>query len=163
MLQRERLKDEARYQQGFSLVEILVALVILAFGLLSLGMFNVSVTDHGEVTQERTAAVHLAEQIMEDWQNSSTDSLPSVSCTPSSVTLSLGTSTTCTPTSGLAVPFTIKPTVVAAMAPLPDGSGGISSGALTGSPTPEEKVLKISWSHKGTAYSIYLTHITRAL
>jgi len=150
-------------QRGFSLIEIMVTLVILAFGLLSLGMFNIAVVDDGEVARERTAAVHLAEQIMEQWQHSSTDSLPSLPCKGSTVTLSPGTTSTCTPVQGVAIPFSITPAVMSAKAPLPNGGGNISMKNLTGTPTPVEKLLTVNWLHKGINHSIYLTHITRAL
>lgn len=170
--------------KGFTLVETMVTLVILSIGMLALGTFYVSVMDSQHVAQERLMAVHLAEQVIEDWQKDSNDRLPNISSTCVLSTRasapSYPVSVTCTP-STLSVAYTIWSNTSQAQAPLPtspnDGGDPLASanngtfsirniqplvinGATT--VTPMLKVVKVTWSHKGvTQTPIVLTHISR--
>lgn len=153
---------------GFTLIEVLIVLMLTAIALLALGTFSLSVMDSGTVSRERLTAVHLAEEVIEEWQHSSNDYPPAIS---GSCVISAGTSasnpspTSCTPSSGVHASFTINLSTNAAQAPLPDGSGGISmapmSATSTHTNTPMVKLVTVSWSHKGKTKSIYLTHLTR--
>lgn len=174
-----------RGSRGFTLVETMVTLVILSVGMLALGTFYVSVMDSQHIAQERLMAVHLAEQVIEDWQKDSNDRLPNISGT---CVLSTRASTptypvtvTCTP-SALPVAYTIWSNTTQARAPLPTNpnNGGVplaapnNRGAFAIDPlvalsingattvTPMLKVVKVTWSHKGvTQTPIVLTHISR--
>jgi len=156
-------------QRGFTLIEILIVLMLTAIALLALGTFSLSVMDSGTVSRERLTAVHLAEQVIEEWQHNSNDYFPNIA---SDCSMSAGTSAptypatfTCTPAAGVNVNFTIAASVAAAEAPLPDGTGNVSFAALSGTTaytnTPVVKLVAVSWSHKGESRSIYLTHLTR--
>ena len=156
-------------QRGFTLIEILIVLMLTAIALLALGTFSLSVMDSGTVSRERLTAVHLAEQVIEEWQHSSNDYFPSIAsdCTMSagSAVVSTSTSVTCTPAVGVKAHFTIVASVAGAQAPLPDGAGNVSFAALSGTATypntPVVKLVTINWTHKGESKSIYLTHLTR--
>jgi len=115
-------------EQGFTLIETMVTLVILAVGLLALGTFYISMIDRQQVAQERMIAVHLAEQVMEFWQHDANDYVPSID--PLDCGLSAGTSQSPNPPPGpppgfpctyasLVVTYTILPSISQARAPLP--------------------------------------------
>ena len=183
--------------RGFTLVETMVTLVILSIGMLALGTFYISLMDSQKVAQERLMAVHLAEQVIEYWQNDASDRYPSVSNTcslsagGSALVSGFTASSTCTPAS-FPVAYTIAASASTAQAPLPshpnnDGDplvsppnpnapgSGIAMGNMvqvkinTGtaaSPTLKSSVLPllkrvtVSWSHKGQARNVTLTHIS---
>lgn len=154
-------------QLGFTLMEILIVLLITAIAMLALGTFSLSVMDSSTGSRERLTAVHLAEQVIEEWQHSSTDYRPDIA---SDCSMSAGTSAppysdvACTPTSGVKVPFTISASVSDATAPLPNGAGNVAFATMSKqgfSNTPKLKLVTVSWSHKGKTKSIYLTHLTR--
>ncbi len=160
-----------RSQRGFTLIEIMVVLLVTAVALLALGSFSLSVMDSGTQSRERLTAVHLAEQVIEEWQHDANDYYPAIAsdCTMSagSAALTIGTTKTytCTPVAGTQNLFTIAADVSAANAPLPDGLGNIASTAMSGTVTyintPTVKLVTVSWPHKGATKSIYLTHLTR--
>lgn len=171
--------------RGFTLIEVMVTLVILAVGMLALETLYISVIDSQHVAQERLVAVNLAEQVLEDWQYNAKDYVPKISST---CILSTRTSkpayplsVSCTP-STLAVKYAIQASTSPAEAPLPtspnDGSfplvspnpGSFSIRAMkpvrtpagASSVTPMLKVVKVSWTHKGRPEKpIVLTHISR--
>jgi len=177
-------------EKGFTLIETMATLVILAVGLLALGTFYISLIDRQQVAQERIIAVHLAEQVMEFWQHDTNDYVPTIS---SACVLSTGSSSTpgtippCTPAS-FPVKYTIQINTTPAQAPLPTKPNGCAAsdpasrckplvnqnaGAFAirdmkpvltpsgSSVTPMLKVVKVSWSHKGKARQpIVLTHIS---
>jgi len=155
-----------RGQQGFTLIEILIVLVLTAIALLALGTFSLAVMDSGTVSRERLNAVHLAEQVIEEWQHDSDDWLPVIAsdCTMSAAGTapSYPATFTCTFASGMNEAFTVEAKVAAARAPLPDASAyGDMSPTLTFINPPMVKLVTVSWSHKGKPKSIYLTHLTR--
>ncbi len=161
-------------QQGFTLIEIMVVLLVTAIALLALATLSLSVMDSGTESRERLNAVHLAEQVIEEWQRDSNDELPTIntncsmdaSSASQPVTSGTSISQTCNFASGgSSIDFTVKAEVFSANAPLPDGFGGIAIGAMSGTTsfpnTPMVKLVTVSWDHKGEAKSIYLTHLTR--
>jgi len=173
--------------KGFTLIETMVTLVILAVGLLALGVFYISVIDSQQVAQERLRAVHLAEQVMENWQYDANDYVPNIS---SGCVLSVPSSAPAYPASvscaysSLSVTYAIWSDTFQAQAPLPTNpnSGGaplvspntgtfsirnmqkviVDTPTTHNSVTPMLKVVKVSWSHKGKAQQpVVLTHISR--
>ena len=59
-------------QKGVSLIEVLITLVVLGMGLMSLAKFQGTVMKDNSVGKERTVAIHLAQQKLEDLRNFST-------------------------------------------------------------------------------------------
>ena len=59
---------------GFTLIEAMVAMVILSVGLLALGRFQGSVTQSSAQSKARTEALRLAQAKIEQWRNFSTSS-----------------------------------------------------------------------------------------
>ncbi len=176
--------QHARMGEGFTLIEIMVALVILTVGMLALETGYISVINSQQVAQERLMAVHLAEQVLEDWQYNAKDYVPNISST---CVLSARTSkpayplsVPCTPLT-LAVRYTIRANTSPAEAPLPsnpnDGGrplvapnrGSFSIRPMKPVMTPAGtsvmpmlKVVKVSWIHKGKLQiPIVLTQISR--
>jgi len=152
--------------QGFTLIEIMVVLLVTSVALLSLGAFSLSVMDSGTQSRERLTAVHLAEQVIEEWQHNSNDYYPAIAsdCAMStgSAVLSAATTSTCTTASGTQNLFSITSNVADANAPLPsDLSNFQAMSAMSYSNTPKVKLVTVSWPHKGSTKSIYLTHLTR--
>ncbi len=56
-------------QQGVSLIEVLITLIVLGMGLMSLAKFQSTVLKDNSLGKERSVAIHLAEQKMEDLRN----------------------------------------------------------------------------------------------
>jgi prepilin-type N-terminal cleavage/methylation domain-containing protein len=150
---------------GFSLIEIMVALVIVSVAILSLGSFAISIIDNGQQSRERLSAVHLAEQVLEFWQQDTNDYMPAIA---SDCVLTTGTyvpapsvSATCTPASGVSIAYTVAASVGQTNGPLPSNLAAFqpfTSAGLT--LTPMIKLVTVSWQHKGAAHSVYLTHLT---
>ncbi|MBL4774829.1 MAG: prepilin-type N-terminal cleavage/methylation domain-containing protein [Mariprofundus sp.] len=156
-------------QRGFTLVEVLVTLVIVSVAVLSLGGFSLSVVGSGQLDRERLTAIHLAEQTIEFWQQDPDQNAPQVS---SGCNFSAGGvptypfSTVCTPTSGMAISYTIHMDEIRATAPLPSNPNGNDSnnGALAvramlgaAASQPDLKAVMVTWSHKGKSHSVALT------
>ena len=55
-----------RRQRGVGMIEVLIALVVVAFGLLALAHFQVELVRNGSDSKRRTTAVNLAMQKIED-------------------------------------------------------------------------------------------------
>ncbi len=56
-------------QKGVSLIEVLITLVVLGMGLMSLAKFQGTVMKDNSTGKERTVAIHLAQQKLEDLRN----------------------------------------------------------------------------------------------
>jgi len=83
---------------GFTLVEVMIAMMIALIGMLALGSLTITSLDSNEAAQERTEAVNLGTSIMEDWIASPTDALPIPSCSPALTSpLVAGVHTACEP------------------------------------------------------------------
>lgn len=65
---------KAQRQGGFTLIETLVAMLIISFSLLALGAFTIAVLSSDSVAIQRNVATHIAEEYMEDW--AATDTAP---------------------------------------------------------------------------------------
>lgn len=57
-------------ENGFTLIEAMVAMVISAVILLAMGMFTLSVMRSDNTAKQRTVATHVAEQQLEQWFSS---------------------------------------------------------------------------------------------
>ncbi len=151
---------------GFTLIEILIALVIVSVAILSLGSFAVSIIDSGQQSRERLSAVHLAEQVLEFWQRDTNDYVPTLAtdCALTAATSapSYPVSVTCTPATGVAISYTVVASNTQASGPLPSDLNSFQSFTSAGlTLTPMTKVVTVSWLHKGgTTHSVYLTHLT---
>ncbi|NWF35995.1 prepilin-type N-terminal cleavage/methylation domain-containing protein [Mariprofundus sp. KV] len=164
-------------ERGFTLIEILVALVIVSVGVLALGGFGVSIMGSGQVSRERLTAVHLAEQVLEFWQNDVNDRPPNINVATCGLT-ALGAdpagypvTVTCTPDAGIGISYTIAANRSVAQAPLPSApnnsfgiantNAGSSVRNMVGTITPWTKVVTVTWSNKGNSRSVFLTHMTK--
>jgi len=172
-------------ESGFTLVEILVALVIVSIGVLALGSFGVASMSSGQTSRERLTAVHLAEQVIEEWQ--STDALPtlntdycqtatawsastSTSAAPCPTTDTITTSTaTCAPQSGAKISYAIT-AIESRVCGAPAAGGnamaffGTTSAmgaTITNANPPKTKVVTVSWTRREVTRSVYLTHLSR--
>jgi len=59
-------RSAATRQAGFSLIEALVALLVMAFGILAVAGFQANLSYNSDVAKQRSEAVRLAEQKMEE-------------------------------------------------------------------------------------------------
>ena len=118
---------------GFTLIEVMVAMVIALIGSLALGALFIGSMNSDSLAREREAATNLAKRVMEAWVASPTDALPTPDCSPAAAWASTNNaarpneqSLTCQPTKGLAnVSFTVvadKRPVVALLHPNPAGA-----------------------------------------
>jgi len=161
---------KAPFASGFTLIEILVSLTIISVAVLSLGGFSLAVVGNGQVDRERLTAVHLAEQVLEFWQNDANDYAPFVSSTCTLTTVltvpAYPLATVCVPTSGVAASFTVTIATQIATAPLPtnpnansSNAGAFAVRAMVGgvASSPIIKVATVSWSNKGKTRSVSLT------
>jgi len=152
---------------GFTLIEILVTLIIVSVAVLSLGNFTLSMVGSGQVSRQRLAAVHLAEQVLEYWQQSTKDYAPTISGTDCSMSATSSApaypvSVTCRPTVGVSTPFTIVNNQTQATGPLPGNLTAFQNFTKQGNNnTPQTKVITVSWTHRGKTHSIYLTHLSQ--
>lgn len=146
---------------GFTIIEVLVALVIVSVAVLSLGSFTVSTMSTGQVSRERLSAVHLAEQILEYWQHDAQDFAPSISSscalTPGTTALP-GANVVCSPPGSIA--YTIALSRSQLTGPLPGFSTFQNFTQYGYSYAPYTKLVTVTWSHSGRSRSIYLTHVS---
>jgi len=153
-----------RNQQGFTLIETLVTLVIVSVAVLSLGGFTLSMVGSGQVSRDRLTAVHLAEQILEYWQHDAGDNVPTIAAAGCSLSAATAAPTypvtvTCTASSGGT--FTITSTETQATGPLPANLSTFKAFTKQGyTNTPYTKGVSISWTHQGKTHSVYLTHLS---
>lgn len=56
------------HQRGVSLVEALVAMAVMAFGMLAVVGLQVTLRTNGDVSKQRAEAVRIAQQSIEDWR-----------------------------------------------------------------------------------------------
>jgi prepilin-type N-terminal cleavage/methylation domain-containing protein len=68
-MKKIRAKESFESQQGFTLIEILVAVVILVFGLLAVGTMQISAIRGNFMSGNTSAALTLASEKMEDLLN----------------------------------------------------------------------------------------------
>lgn len=154
-----------RQEAGFTLVEILIALVISSVVILSLGAFGISIMDSGQLSRERLSAVHLAEQVIEFWQRDANDYLPNIASdcalTTASSAPSYPATATCTPATGVSTAYTVVASQTQATGPLASNLAAFQNFTSSGfTVTPVTKVVTVTWSHKGTSRTVFLTHLS---
>jgi len=157
-----------RYQSpmaGFTLIEVLVALVIVSVAVLSLGNFTIATVSSGQVSRERLTAVHLAEQVLESWQHDSSDYAPVIAanCALSAATgaPTYPLNVTCTPTSGIGIAYAVQANQLQLTGPLAASLSSFGNFTKQGyNNTPQTKLVTVTWSNKGKLHSIYLTHLS---
>ncbi len=82
-----------RNEGGFSLIEVMVATVIAAIAVLAISQGTISSLNNNSLARERIAATNLALDVIESWQASASDALPSLECSNGTVLLVTGTAT----------------------------------------------------------------------
>jgi prepilin-type N-terminal cleavage/methylation domain-containing protein len=150
---------------GFTLIEILISLVISSVIILSLGRFAITIIDNGQLSRERLSAVHLAEQVLEFWQRDTNDYLPTIAsdCTLTTASSAPGypSNNTCTPVTGVSIAHTVVASETQASGPLPSNLSSFQSFTSSGlTVMPMTKVVTVTWMHKGTSRSVFLTHLS---
>jgi len=162
---------EKQQERGFSLIEVLITLVVVSVGVLALGNFTVSIMANGQLSRERLTAVHLAEQVLEHWQHHAADYAPVITASTCALSDAGGTpsypvTTACTPSSGVGISYTIMVNETQAAGPLSPPTGSLTTLATFTQQgyanMPKTKLVTVSWTHKGTSHSIYLTHLSQA-
>jgi len=163
--------------KGFTLIEVLVALTIVSVGVLAIGSFTISTLGSGQTSRERLTAVHFAEQVMEEWQQSG--GLPmmdtnycqtnaawvkTTSSTPPPCPTS-GVSTTsvasCIPLTGTKLAYDISAIETPLCGPPKMGGSAFDFYSAASPPFPETKLVRVSWTRKGKTRSVFLTHVTK--
>ncbi len=157
-------------ERGFTLIEAMLAMVIVSIGVLALQTFYTSILQSEVTSEARLTAVHMAEQIIEEWQQSNTTNPPSVQCAAGLTTLPLDTPTTCVSTGSNKTSFSITASISPAKAPMPPATAG---GTVSWKPmpaytppggvaiTPYTRSVTVSWQYKGETRQVMLTHLTR--
>lgn len=177
------MKTKLNNMFGFTLIEVMVTLLIVSVGMLALGAFYSSLIGSESDAQKRLAAVHMAEQLIEDWQKNSV--LPTPDCTlttgPSAGNaagqLSTGTSiTACQVNMGTKIKFDILLKTVSAKGPVPPNHLNnpnasalnktklavlLTDPADAGSLAVKVRSVRVSWDHKGQTKFVVLTSIRR--
>lgn len=132
------LPSAARRQRGFTLVEAMVALVVLSVGLLGIAALYVETLRASRTSLYRTEAVSLASDLA-DRMRANRNPANAYACGNPCVAASGGNTVADTD-------LTAWMAMIAAQ--LPDGTAGIAYTAPTGT-TPAAYVVTISWSEVG--------------
>ena len=156
-------------QEGVTLIELMIALLIISVSVIALGSFSISSLETSHQAGQRLEATHIAEQIIEFWQHDANDRPPIIA---SDCSLATATSqftfpniTSCAPPSnkGTAVDLTITIDSVNLSAPI-TSNGVISSSNFTQQPgytiSPLGKSVVITWVREGQTEEIKLTHVS---
>jgi len=152
---------------GFTLIEILVALIIVSVAALAIGNFTISIVGNDQVSRERATAVSLAEQILEYWQHDANDYAPAIatadcSLTGNTVAPKYPTNVTCTASSGAGIAYIITTNQQQATGPLPNNLSSFKNFTKQQyTVTPKTKLVKVSWTHQGKTHTVYLTNLSK--
>jgi len=152
---------------GFTLIEILVALIIVSVAALSIGNFTISIVGHDQVSRERATAVSLAEQVLEYWQHDANDYAPAIATADCSLATTPNApaypiSVTCTPSSGVGIAYIITTNQQQATGPLPNNPSSFKKFTKQQyTVTPRTKLVKVSWSNQGKTHTVYLTNLSK--
>jgi len=111
--------------RGFTLIEVMIAMMLALIGMLALGALTVTSMSLNTLARERVAAVNLGTRVMEKWIASPTDALPTPACNPAMGPLAVGIDMICKPTSGeVNIQYTINANISDILAPIPPRSVG---------------------------------------
>ncbi len=153
--------------RGFTLIEAMLTMVIASVAILALQSFYTSILQSEALAESRITAVHLAEQIIESWQQANTAAPPPVQCVNGLVNLQLNLPTPCIVPGSNDTAFTITATINPAKAPMPQ-AGGVAWANLPGVTdpygvvtNPDIRVVTIEWQHRGEIKRVMLTHLAR--
>jgi len=111
--------------RGFTLIEVMIAMMLALIGMLALGALTVTSMSLNTLARERVAAVNLGTRVMEKWIASPTDALPTPACNPAMGQLVVGANMICKPTSGeVNIQYTINAYFSDILAPIPPRPAG---------------------------------------
>jgi len=111
--------------RGFTLIEVMVAMMLALIGMLALGALTVTSMSLNTLAREKVAAVNLGTRVMEKWIASPTDALPTPACNPAMGQMAVGIDMICKPTSGeVNIQYTINAKISDILAPIPPRPAG---------------------------------------
>lgn len=122
---------------GFTLIELMVALVVISVSLLALGAFTLAVLSSDNVARQRTVATQLAEQELEKWFQSNT--------APAQTTT-----------------FNINNTAYQLQSFDTVPVSGVYTAALNSNYDSEMRAVTVYWQLKGKQKFVTVSHIQRA-
>lgn len=141
---------DVKTEQGFTLIEIMVAMLIASVTLLGLGAFTIAVLSQDNVARQRAVATHLGEQMVDEWMG--TTQLPApFGAQPVDPT------TDGTPGPAVVVVQPASPNTLNTAYTL---SATVNTLALNGA--PQQLALTVSWTNKGINHQIILTSMPMA-
>jgi len=112
--------------RGFSLVEVMMAMVIASTGVLAITQGTITSLSNNTLARERIAGTNLALDVIESWQSSTSDSLPALQCTNGTVTLATVGNSTCQMISQeVKTKFTITVSTQVVQAPMQPATDGM--------------------------------------
>lgn len=133
-----RQQGAVRQDGGFTLIELMVALVIISVSLLALGAFTLAVLSSDNEARQRTVATHIAEQELEKWFASDTAPAQTTTYTVNNTKYQLQS-------------FDVTPV------------SGVYTSTLSGANYDSEvRAITVYWKLKGKQKSVTVTHIQRA-
>jgi len=125
------------YEKGFTLIEVMVAMVIMAVTLLALGAFTLTVLNADNIARQRTVATHLAEQELENWYSSTYVPAPGNNGWPKTVN---------------GEQYSLAD---------PGGVSGVWTAALVDNTSANARAVTVYWTTKGTTRSVTVSHMQR--
>jgi type IV pilus assembly protein PilV len=146
--------QHSRTQSGFTMVEVLVALVVLAIGLLGIAALYLNSLQAGRTAIYRTEAVTLASDLADPIRMNRTAEA-AYNATYGTATTAVGACATTAGCTDAQLATTDLADWKAAIAQrLPDGEGEVTVTAPTGVGEPATYVVSIRWSEVGEAAKI---------
>jgi len=133
-----RIRDRLRQgERGFTLIEAMVAMIIISVSLLALGAFTLTVLATDTTARHRTVATHLAEQELERWFDTNVAPVPGTNGWPKTINNTQ---------------YALKDS---------NNSTGIWTTTLTGAGyNGELRAVTVYWTDK-REYSVTVTHIRK--
>jgi len=162
------MKIHKSCEKGFTLIEVMVAMLILVVGILGMAKVGIGAMKSDSVAGSRTVAINVAQQVMEVWNaTGSLDGQYGFTSTPTA-NVAMATSNDLAVT-GSPTTFNVQAVASSMTAPRPDWDGvaSIASNdmnlfANAPAENPLFKEVKVSWTQKNITRSVTLTHATTA-
>ena len=124
-------------EDGFTLVEALVATVIISVSLLAMGAFTLAVMRSDNTAKQRTVGMHVAEQALEKWYSDNVAPSPTATVSVNTTTYQFE-SFDATPVSG------------------------ISSANLSGAgPAADVRAVTVYWKNASGVHQVTVTNMQR--